>query len=84
MTIETHNKSCEILTRLNILDEEIEKLKRIIKQDTTLWIMEIHESKCCSLNEKINHCGMLPEFLEAILAKYIAERNKLQKEFDEL
>lgn len=83
MTLEKHNKSCEILTRLNILDEEIDRLKRIIKQDTTLWIMEIRESKSCSLNE-INHCGMLPEFLEAILAKYIAERNKLQKEFDEL
>ena len=83
MTIETHNKSCEILTRLKILDEEIDKLKRIVQQDTSSWIMEIRESKSCSLNE-INHFGMLPEFLQAILSKCIAERNKLQKEFDEL
>lgn len=83
MTIETYNKSCEILTRLKILDEEIDKLKRIVRQDTSLWIMEIRESKSCTLNE-INHFGMLPEFLQAILSKYIAERNKLQKEFDEL
>ena len=83
MTIETHNKSCEIITRINILDEEIDKLKRIVRQDTSSWIMEIRESKSCPLN-KINHFGMLPEFLQAILSKYIAERNKLQKEFDEL
>lgn len=83
MTIETYNKSCEILTRLKILDDEIDKLKRIVRQDTSLWIMEIRESKSCSLNE-INHFCMLPEFLQAILSKYIAERNKLQKEFDEL
>lgn len=83
MTIETHNKSCEILTRLNILDKEIDKLKRIIEQDTTLWVMEIRKSKSWPLIE-INHLGMLPEFLQAILSKHIAERNKLQKEFDEL
>lgn len=83
MTIETYNKSREILIRLNILDEEIGKLDRIIQQDTSLWIMEIRESKSFSLNE-INHLGMLPEFLQAILSKYIAERNKLQKEFNEL
>ena len=83
MTIETHNKSCEILTRLNILDKEIDELKRITKQDTTLWLMEIRELETFPL-KKINHFGMLPEFLEAILAKCIDERNKLQKEFDEL
>ncbi len=83
MTIETYNKSCEIITRLNILDEEIDELKRIAKLDTTLWIMEIRELETFPL-KKINHLGMLPEFLQAILSKCIAERNKLQKEFDEL
>lgn len=83
MTIETHNKSCEILTRLNILDEEIGELQRILQKNPTSWIMEIRESKSCPLNE-INHLGLLREFLQAILAKYITERSKLQKEFDEL
>jgi hypothetical protein len=83
MTIETYNKSCEILIRLNILDEQIDELERITKQDTTSWIMEIRELETFPL-KKINHCGMLPEFLQAILSKCITERNKLQKEFDEL
>lgn len=70
------------MTRIDLYDEEIDKLKRII-QHTNSWIMEIRKSKSCSLNE-INHLGMFPGFLQAILSKYIAERNKLQKEFDEL
>ena len=83
MTIETYEKAREIKARINLYDDEINKLKRIVRQDTSSWIIGIRESKCCSLNE-INHFGMLPEFLQAILSKYIAERNKLQKEFDEL
>lgn len=83
MTIETYEKARGIKAIINLYDEEIDKLKRIVRQDTSSWIMEIRESKSCSLNE-INHFGMLPEFLQAILSKCIAERNKLQKEFDQL
>ena len=83
MKYESFEKARDILIKLKVLDEEITELKRMKEHDTTSWTMEIRESKSCSLNE-INHCGMLPKFLEAILAKYIAERNKLQKEFDEL
>ena len=45
MTIETYDKARGIKARINLYDEEIDKLKRIVRRDTSSWIMEIRESK---------------------------------------
>jgi hypothetical protein len=83
MTMTDFEKARELVIKIKQLEGKIFDLKILMKNDTSTWRMEIRSSTASSLNN-INHYGMLPEFLQAVLSKHIEELHKLQSELDKL
>lgn len=83
MTIEEYEKAGEIITKIRGLDDEIAELKWIIANNVGKWRLEVRESPSFSPHI-IDHCGMLPEFLDKILSEKIAQRSDLTKRLREI
>ena len=83
MTIDDYKKARVLIMEIDALKDEISDLKNIMQNDTSLWVMEVRKSSSCSLN-KINHCGLLPEFLQAVLSKQLAKLHELEEKLDKL
>ena len=83
MTLNDYEKARDLVTKIGVLKGEMSDLKTIIQNDTSSWMMEVMPSASFS-SKKINHHGLLPEFLQAILSKYLAELHELEKELDKL
>lgn len=83
MTIEDYKKARDLAIKIDVLEGEISDLRAIMDNDTSSWMMEVRQSTTCSLR-KINHLGLLPEFLQAVLSKHLAKLHELKKELDKL
>lgn len=83
MTMTDYEKARDLVIKIKELEGKIFDLRILMKNDTSTWRMEIRSSTASSLNN-INHYGMLPEFLQAILSKHLEELHKLQSELDKL
>ena len=83
MTIEAYNAATGIIKKIQTLDDSIEHIEGLQLKDTAEWLMEIRPNNSHPLMT-INHKGLLPEFLDVILAKLRAERAELNSEFDRL
>ena len=83
MTMSDYEKARVLVIKIQQLEGKISDLRILMKDDTSTWRMEIRASTANNLNN-INHYGMLPEFLQAVLSKHLEELHKLQSELDEL
>lgn len=84
MTIEDFNKAKELIVKIQSLDNNISELKNVLSTSTLQdWIMEIRPNTSCSLKH-INHMGLLPDFLNEILDKHLAERDELVSKLEAL
>ena len=83
MTIEAYSRASEIIKRLDVLNNTIADLKAMMHNDTAKWQMEVRP--CASFSPHLlNHYGMLPEFLEMIYSKTIAEYEALMRELEQI
>lgn len=83
MTIEEYSRASAIIKKLDVLNSDINELKRIMNNDTSKWQMEVRA--CASFSPHLlNHYGMLPEFLETIYSKTIAEYEALKRELEQI
>ena len=84
MTIELLEKAKELKLELDKVNSEISFLQICLKDERLkYYIVEIREGPSYS-SVKLDHHGMLPDFIEAILDKRIANRDALLKKFEEL
>ena len=83
MTLESFNKARDIVIKIRLLDAAIADLKDIMRNDTSEWIIEVRPN-ASHPPKKVDHDGLLTEFLQAVLSKYIEKLHKLQSELDEL
>ena len=83
MTIDDYKKARDLVIEIDNLKGEISDLRAIMDYNTSLWMMEVRPSTASSHN-KINHYGLLPEFLQAVLSKHLAKLHELEKELDKL
>lgn len=84
MTRETYESAKKIIAKMNEVEAHIQELTYIIQtSDTAQWDMAIREGRSFSYME-IQHMGLLPEFLNAVLMQYQDERADLMKELDAL
>lgn len=83
MTREDYEKAKDIIIEIDRLKLEISEIKDIIRNDLTRWRMEVRASQLCPL-KPIDHCGMLPEFMQAILSKKLAKLMELENELERL
>lgn len=83
MTIEEYERAGEIITKIRGLDDEIFELKHIMSNNVGEWRLEVRASPSFSPHI-IDHCGMLPEFLDKILREKIAQRADLTKRLREI
>ena len=83
MTREDYEKAKDIIIAIDSLKLEITDIKNIISNDLTNWRMELRPSPSYTLAQ-VDHCGMLSEFLEAILSKKFAKLHELEKELERL
>jgi hypothetical protein len=83
MTIDDYNKARDLVAQIEGIQNEIYDLRDIISKDTSHWLMEVRPNTAYPL-KTINHYGLLPEFLQAVLSKHIEELHKLQSELDKL
>lgn len=83
MTIEVYNAATDIIKKIQTLDDSIENIEGLTLRDTTEWLMEIRPNNSHPLMI-IDHKGLLPEFLDAVLAKLREKRAKLNRELDKL
>ena len=83
MTIEDYKKARDLVIKIDALEGEISDLRAIMNNDTSSWMIEVRPNTTFSLR-KINHLGLLPEFLQAVLSKHLAKLHELKKELDKL
>ena len=84
MTLESYEKAKEIVRKMNSVDNEIKELHSLLdSSDLSKWRIEVRPSTTFSLRS-IDHCGMLPEFIQMILEKKLMEYNELKKKLEEL
>ena len=83
MTLESYEKARDIVAKIRILDSKISDLRHIMREDTSEWLLEIRATPSNLLNT-IDHYGMLPDMLEAILLKHLEERERLKDELAKL
>lgn len=84
MTREMYESAKRIIARLNEVEVHINELTHIMQtSDTTYWHMAIHANSTFPYKE-IQHMGLLPEFLNAVLMKYQDERADLMKKLEAL
>ena len=83
MTLDSYEKARDIVVKIQSLDNAISELKNIMSHDASKWIFQVREGMSFSARS-IDHYGMLPEMLQAILSKHISERNRLVDELEKL
>ena len=83
MPLDSYEKARDIVVKIQSLDNAISELKNIMSHDTSKWIFQVREGMSFSARS-INHYGMLPEMLQAILSKHISERKQLMDELEKL
>lgn len=83
MTLVDYERATELYQQIKVLDDLIYELKEIMHNNTAEWRMEVRPNPSFS-PERIEHYGMLPEFLEAVLSKHLEEREKLVNELEKL
>lgn len=83
MTIDDYNKARDLMIEIEKIQDEIYDLKDIIRNDTSRWLMEVRPNASSSL-KKVNHYGLLPEFLQAVLSKHLEKLHKLESELEKL
>lgn len=83
MTIDDYKKAGDLVREIDTLKGEISDLREIMNSDTSSWVMEVRPNKTFSLRP-INHHGLLPEFLQAVLSKHLARLHELENELDKL
>ena len=84
MTLESYEKAKEIVREIFYIDSEIKELQSLLDgSDLSKWRMEVRPSGSFS-SRNIDHCGMLPEFIQMILEKKLARYEELKKELEEL
>ena len=83
MTLVDYKKATELVREIDTLKGEISDLRTIMNNDTSSWMMEVRPSATCSLR-KINHHGLLPEFLKDVYLKQNAKLHELEDELDKL
>lgn len=83
MTLDDYTKARDLVINIEKLKDEIRDLRAIMDNNTSVWLMEVRESSAFS-TRKINHCGLLPEFLQAVLSKQLAKLHELENELDKL
>ncbi len=84
MTMNDYEKARVLVKKIYEVKGKISDLRTILSSsDVSSWRMEIRLFESMSLMN-IDHCGMLPEFLQAILNKHLEELHKLQSELDKL
>lgn len=83
MTLEAYEKARDIVIKIQSLDKAIADLKDIIRNDTAHWRLEVRPDTSFSLRV-VNHYGILPEVLQAILSRHLAERKELTDELAKL
>ena len=84
MTLESYEKAKEIVRKINSVDSEIKELQSLLDgNDLSKWSMEVRPSPSFS-SRSIDHCGMLPEFMQTILEKKLMEYSELEKKLEEL
>ena len=83
MTLVDYKKATELVREIDTLKGEISDLRTIMNNDTSSWMMEVRPSATCSLI-KINHHGLLPEFLKDVYLKQNAKLHELEDELDKL
>lgn len=84
MTLGSYEKAKEIVREINSVDNEIKELQYLLDGiDLSKWRMEVRPSNSFPVRD-IDHCGMLPEFIQTILEKKLARYKELKKELEEL
>ena len=84
MTLENYEKAKEIVIEMKSVNSEIIELQAILDSKIlSTWRMEIRPSTTFSLRN-IDHCGMLPSFMRAILEKKLEKYDELKKELEKL
>ena len=83
MPLDSYEKARDIVVKIQSLDNAISELKNIMRNDTSKWLFEVRAGNSFSARH-IEHYGMLPEMLQAILSKHISERNRLVDELEKL
>lgn len=86
MTIDDYNKARDLVIKIAVIQGKIYDLKEIIRNNTDWsddWLMEVRPNTAHP-SKKVDHYGLLPEFLQAVLSKHLEELHKLQSELDEL
>lgn len=84
MTLESYKKAKEIVRKINSIDNEIKELQSLLNNsDLSKWSMEVRPSSLFPI-KNIDHCGMLPEFIQTILEKKLVRYKELKNELEEL
>lgn len=83
MTIDDYNKARDLIEQIERTQNEIYDLKDIIRNDTSYWLMEVRPNTSHQY-KRVNHCGLLPEFLQVALAKNLEKLHKLESELEKL
>jgi hypothetical protein len=83
MTLEAYEKASDIMKRIDSLDKAIYDLKDIMRNDTAHWCLEVRPNTSYPLRA-VNHYGILPEVLQEILSRHLAERKELTDELAKL
>lgn len=84
MTLENYEKAQETVKEMKSVNSEIIELQAILNSKSlSTWRMEIRPSTSFDLR-LIDHCGMLPSFIQAILEKKLEKYDELKKELEKL
>lgn len=83
MTIDDFNKARGLIVQIEEIQNEIHVLEDIIRNNPYDWLMEVRKN-ASHQNKRINHYGLLPEFLQAVLNKHLEELHKLESELEKL
>ena len=84
MTLESYEKAKEIVREINSVDRKIKELQSLLnRSDLSKWHMEVRPLGSVS-SRNIDHCGMLPEFMQTILEKKLARYRELKEELEKL
>ena len=84
MTLESYEKAKEIVREINSVDKKIKELQSLLdSSDLSKWHMEVRPLGSVP-SRSIDHCGMLPEFMQTILEKKLARYRELEEELEKL
>lgn len=83
MTTEAYYTARDLMIKIHSLDAAIGSIETMTLNDMSGWVMEIRPNMSYP-PESINHAGLLPKFLDLILAKLREEREELNRELEKL